>query len=329
MLGRPRHGDKLRAMLARLALLCSALTLFGALGACSSTGIDSSSNANNNEAGQAGSAGAPDDNEEELGGASGSSGASGSGGGDIDVGGTAGSSALPDISYIYAHSENHLYRLDPQTNAVSDVGVFTCTSLMWDLALDKDNVMYGTTSNSLVAIDPETAKCQNIAVGDGYPNSLTFVPAGVLDASEEVLVGYNVSTYVKIDKKTGQKTDIGSLNPNPTGTDWVSSGDIVSIIGGKTYLTAKPFWEFEPKADTLLEVDPKTGQALKVIGKVVLTDVWGLAFWGGRIYGFAEDGRAVELDLNSGKAKLLTDLPFGLSFWGAGVTTAAPLVPIN
>ncbi|MEO8877424.1 MAG: hypothetical protein ABI461_17650, partial [Polyangiaceae bacterium] len=152
------------------------------------------------------------------------------------------------------------------------------------------------------------------------------------DPSSEALVGYNGATYVRIDPTSGAITTIGSLNPNSTGHDWYSSGDIVSIIGGKTYLTAT----LDPNSsanDSILEVDPVTGKALSVIGDpdggVGFGKVWGLGFWAGTAYGFDKGGQLFSIDLTNGAS---TAIPLGgsistVSFYGAGNTTAAPVAP--
>jgi hypothetical protein len=262
----------------------------------------------------------------------GGEGAGGGSGGGIQVDGGL---TDPPVAEVFGHSNSTLYRMDPKTLAVSVVGDFDCVDTfgqlggMWDIAVDRSGNMVGTTQSSLVQIDKATAKCQVIADG-GYPNSLTFVPQGTLDPSIEVLVGFTVDSYVRIDPKTGQTSKVGSLNPNPTGTDWKSSGDVVSIIGSKTYLTVIPLDGFG-SSDTLVEIDPSTGQALSVVGNTGFSDLWGLAYWGGVAYGFSESGDLLSIDLSTGKGTKipLTGVPGGLSFWGAGVTTAASIDPVN
>jgi hypothetical protein len=211
---------------------------------------------------------------------------------------------------------------------------------MWDIALDADSNMLGTVmqlvnfaqSGALVEIDKANAHCTVIAAGI-YPNSLTFVPAGTLDPLEEVLVGFNLASYVRIDRTTGVQTPIGSLNPNPTGQDWESSGDVVSIIGDKTYLTVKPAGSGSGYngPDTVVEIDPLTGQALAIIGDTGYPKLWGLGYWGGTAYGFSATGQLTAIDLSDGSATgiPIPNAPQGLAWWGAGVTTSAPIAPPN
>jgi len=64
-----------------------------------------------------------------------------------------------------------------------------------------------------------------------------------------------------------------------------------------------------------------------LIGQTGFPRLWGLGYWGGVAYGFSDTGQLCEIDLSTGHG---TSIPFpnppsGLSFWGAGVTTAAPI----
>lgn len=241
----------------------------------------------------------------------------------------------PAQGEVYAHSDTVLYKLEPISKSVTTVGAFDCvtgSSGMWDIALDKDGNMFGSvsdfTSARLVAVQKSTAHCETIATASSLPNSLTFVPAGILDPNDEVLVGFDQTSYVRIDKATGAVQQIGDLNPNPTNQMWESSGDVVSIIGDKTYLTVKP-WQsgLSSDPDYIVEINPQSGQVLKLIGQTGFPALWGLGYWGGVAYGFSETGQLCEIDLTTGAGAgiPLSGMPSGLSFWGAGVTTAAPI----
>ena len=82
--------------------------------------------------------------------------------------------------------------------------------------------------------------------------------------------------------------------------------------------------------DSILEVDPVHGTALAVVGTVGsigAQHVWGLGFWAGTAYGFDDSGQLLTIDLTTGVG---TPVPLsgslsGLSFYGAGNTTAAPV----
>jgi len=238
-----------------------------------------------------------------------------------DAGSPAADSGSTPVAFVYAHSPDTLYRLDPTNNQIAVVGPFSggCTSVI-DIALDSNSDAYVTTSDALWKVDLQTAACTSIASGS-YPNSLSFVPKGTLDPNVEALVGYEGSEYIRIDTTTGAITQIGSLS-----SGYTSSGDIVSVIGGGTFLTVKggP----ENCDDCLLQVDPKTGDLVQSYGSVNHVDVFGLAFWAGTAYGFDNGGDVFAISWQNGKLVTTTipvpNPPPGLQFWGAGSTTAAP-----
>lgn len=229
-----------------------------------------------------------------------------------------------EVNEVFGHSDTTLFRLDPKTKAVTEVGAFAGCSSVIDIALDEASTLYAVSYNELYTIDKATAKCTSIAKGE-YPNSLSFVPKGTVDANAEALVGYEDSDYVRIDPKTGAKTKIGTL-----GGGLRSSGDIVSVKGGKTYLSVKG--GSCTTNDCLVEVDPANGKLVKNWGSIEHKDVFGLSFWGGKVYGFNKTGDLFEVVF--GTSQLATTVipmpgkPSGLSFWGAGSSTSAPLVDV-
>ncbi len=237
-----------------------------------------------------------------------------------DGGGTA-------VGEVYGHSADTLYELEPFSKAVTVVGKLDCITVvtgvlgpcgdgLWDVAIDKDGNMVGTAMSvgdvvcqnpvgHLVTIDKSTAHCTitKSVPGQKFPNSLTYVPVGTIDAAKETLVGYVGADYMQIDPSTGTMTKIGSLDPNTTGKSWYSSGDIVAVAGGKTYLTAKPDSSATyAGTDTLLEVDPKTGVALKIVGDTGFAKLWGVGFWAGSVYGFSAAGQLCAIDTTPAQA---------------------------
>lgn len=232
-----------------------------------------------------------------------------------------------EIAEVFGHSDTTLYRLDPETKNVTVVGPFSGCAKVIDIALTEGSKIYATSYEALYEVDKATAKCTEVAKGPSFPNSLSFVPKGTLDANEEALVGYNDADYVRIDTKTGEVTKIGSLGD----ANLVSSGDVVSVKGGATYLTVKSHKSGTgcDKTDCLVEIDPKTGKIMKRWGSIEHANVFGLSFWAGKIYGFDDTGELFEVTF--GTTQLATkpigipQKPSTLSFWGAGSTTSAPI----
>ncbi len=242
------------------------------------------------------------------------------------------------VSEVFGHSGKTLYRLDPDTKGVTVVGDFSgCNDSVIDIALDEKSQMYGTTFKGLYRIDKGTARCTPIVEAPGldFPNSLSFVPKGTLDATAEVLVGYVGDAYVRIDTTTGAIRNVGTLGDGTAATrNLVSSGDVVSVIGGPTYLSVKSTATSGActATDCLVELDPRTGKIVKNLGALTgHNDVFGLAFWAGKVYGVDKAGKLFEVE-PKGASLSLTEItipqrPSDLSFFGAGSTTSAPVQP--
>lgn len=241
------------------------------------------------------------------------------------------------IAEVYGHSKDTLYKLDPTTKEITEVGTLDGCGPTIDLAIDEHGNVFADSATELYRVDKTSGRCTKIAGGktSSFPTSLSFVPKGTLDANEEALVGYDDENYVRIDVKTGQKKTIGSLGV----TGLISSGDIVSVKGGPSYLTVKPKSSKSctgecakcVAADCLVEIDPETGKVLKNWGPVDHKNVFGLAFWGGVVYGFDDTGSLFEISFSGSHINTneipMSAAPTGLSFWGAGSATSAPLGP--
>ncbi len=236
-------------------------------------------------------------------------------------GGSGGGGGPPEVAEVYGHSAATLYRLDPITKNVTVVGDFDGCSGVIDIALDKDSNIIGTTFDGVYSIDKDTAACSLITSGD-FPNSLSFIPAGTLDPNVEALVGYEADQYVRIDPVNGSKQYIGTYWNNGL----VSSGDVVSVKNGKSFLTVMGN---SCPTDCLVEIDPVTGAMIQNWGPLGYSAVYGIAFWAGSVYGFTEGGQLFEVTFpNQTLMTTLIASPPGTSFWGAGSTTSAPPEPI-
>jgi hypothetical protein len=313
-----------RATAGRTAILAAAGALGMACGGAGSSGFghgDGGGGSGHADTGPGQDSGAPTDS----GGIHLGTDAEDAGGKPTDSGATTGTAV------VYAESPDTLFKLDPLTNIITKVAVFSgdcqkthdCTDII-DIALDQDSNGYATTFGAFYSFDVTTAVTTLIATGT-YPNSLSFVPKGTLDPSEEALVGYNGSTYIRIDTTTGAITTVGGL------TDGLaSSGDIVSVIGGGTFLTVNGTEKGTGVTcgDCLLQVNPATGDVIQNYGSVNHASVFGLAFWGGVPYGFDDEGVVFSITFPGGTLTT-TNIPTGsmgpAMFYGAGSTTSAPV----
>ncbi|MBX3203605.1 MAG: hypothetical protein KF764_00990 [Labilithrix sp.] len=246
---------------------------------------------------------------------------------------------------VYAHTAKTLYLFEPLGQTLTKIGPFAClnpSDRMLDLALDRDGVMYGTSDDGFLKIDPVDASCSYVKEDRAaqYPNSLAFVPIGTVDNTKEVLVGYRydpnatnqATVYAKIELD-GTMVNIGTLNDPAAPIKYRSSGDIMSMIrnGNKAYLTVKPIaTDAGTGNDLLAEVDPKTGRIIKIVGDVSHKNLYGLAQWAGTAYGFDESGNIIEINMQTGVGTTLTTLTeegTPVAWYGAGVTTDAPTKP--
>ena len=245
----------------------------------------------------------------------------------------------PAPGKVYAHSDSTLWLLEPISKQVTMVGAFDCVasgavSSMVDIAVDRTGKMTGSAAISfnnalggaLVSIDPTNAHCTVLTRGAELVTSLTYVPEGTLVANAESLVGYAEDKYVRVDPSTGALTQIGLLNDAASGgVTWVSSGDVVSIENGGTYLTVTG--GSATGGDRIVEVDPKTGALKRIIGATGSDEVLGLGYWGGIAYGFTLGGTLIQIDLMTGAGTPISipNAPADLAFYGAGTTTVAPI----
>jgi hypothetical protein len=245
----------------------------------------------------------------------------------------------PDISsvLIYAHSADTLYSFSPYTLTVTEIGVFELPDgseapLMFDLAVNEAGDLYTSSDTSLYRCNPTTAVVTlvgefGLAEGEEL-YALTFLPEGVLRSDREAMIGAtNAGAYYEVNVATAAATYLGQY---PDG--WLSSGDIVSIVGLGTYATLKRY--DYPTSDVLAEMTFRGDGSVsaRVIGSIVhpggeqFRELFGLGYWGRSLYGFSNSGQLVEIDRNTGEGTLVTTATGTDQFWGAGVTTIAPVI---
>jgi hypothetical protein len=234
-----------------------------------------------------------------------------------------GSTAPPDPDgVVYGHSASALYKIDPETYAVTQVAPFhwpadTFFEQMTDIAIDKHGVMTGVSFTKVYRVDPDTGDCTFLANLDRQFNGLSYVPDG---AGGERLVGATTDGSVwGLDPTTGASTLLGNY-----GTPYTSSGDLVYVEGFGAVATVK---HNGVGPDFLVRVDPDHDfQASPIGGELGFSDIWGLGFWKGKVFGFSGNSQFVLINPVNGTATLLAQ-GANVSWWGAGVTTAAPIIP--
>lgn len=304
------------------SLLCAAIVGLAGCG----TGDNTKSTGGNPDSGSGGTGGND----------AGTSGGTGGTGGSVSIDGGGDATLQPAI--VFANTFLELYQLDPLTLDLVSLGefvhedgsAFVPPSGLEDIAIDQNGVMYGIAQEvdpaphgQLYRIDysQNPPVCTAIATTTNvYANGLTFVPKGMLDPDKEVLLASG-SEWWRVD------VDGASTSANVTvlaglPDAWASKGgDSVGIIGDAVFTTAQP--TNGPEESHLLTFDPKTGQIADV-GATGVAAFWGLAYWGGVLYGFDNSGKFYSIDRNTGVATEGT-LPMDLDWYGAGVTTSAPI----
>jgi hypothetical protein len=245
-----------------------------------------------------------------------------------------------DDSLVYAHSGNHLYRIDTRTNASVDIGPFSGvgTQSITDIAVDKDGRMVGITLDKLYSIETATGaatlvKDLSAAAKSQNFTSLSYIPTDFADPqSAEILVAASTQGAVyQIDPVTGDATMIGSYGTTAGGMQIGSSGDIVAVRGLGILATVN-VGPTLTAPDFLATIDPNTWQATPLAQTTGYDRIFGVAYWKGNVYGFVDDasapsaqGSLISINATTGAATKLMDS--GIGWFGAGVTTNAPLIP--
>lgn len=240
----------------------------------------------------------------------------------------------PDISnvLIYAHSSDTLYTFSPHTSTVTEIGEFTLPGgegvpNMLDLAVNAEGDVYTSSAESLFRVDPMTAALTRVGdfdIGDEELFALVFLTAGELREDEALIGATNAGVYYEIDVFSADATRLGNYP-----ADWVSSGDIVSvdgIEGGGTFATLRN--PDDRDTDYLARIDFLSNgtSVVDLRGPIGFRQIFGLGFWGRKLYGFSNDGELIEIDPATGAGTIVPTETGADSFWGAGVTTQAPVL---
>jgi hypothetical protein len=236
-----------------------------------------------------------------------------------------------DMSRVYAHSADTLYRMNAQTFAAVPIGPMTNIGAqgLTDLAIDNADHMVGITREKLFSIDPATGAATLIKdlsqSAQGF-TSLSYVPDPMNPAVDILISANDQGAVFKVDPLTGDATQIGSYGNNSAGKKIVSSGDIIGVRGFGIYATVDVGTEVN---DYLAVIDPANGWKATPLPYPTMKDhIFGLGFWGGKVYGFVADagnaGQMVQIDPTTGAS---TDKSSGAVRWfGAAVATDAPTI---
>ncbi|HSQ63828.1 MAG TPA: hypothetical protein VLM85_11465 [Polyangiaceae bacterium] len=174
---------------------------------------------------------------------------------------------------VYANTDDTLYSLDPQSNAISLIGAFaglgggTNDTVVTDVAVNSSGEVYVNTPSvvykaTLPTTPPGTvnlSKLASIALQTGQRfYALGFTPAGALAAGEVLIGGDNYGELFAIDTTNGSTIDLGSFGPDPSHAtyNFALSGDVVFYVDANQaptgLATVRPC---KPKTTTCLTSD--------------------------------------------------------------------------
>jgi hypothetical protein len=239
-----------------------------------------------------------------------------------------------DNSRVYAHSGGMLYRLNNKTLSAQPIGPMNGISPqnLLDLAIDKDDKLVGITREKLFSLDATTGAAtliRDLGTSAQDLTSLSYVPESLSDMnSPDVLISANdMGQVFRIDAVTGNATLIGSYGSTANGIV-KSSGDIFGVRGLGIFATVDVGTD---TMDYLARIDPDNNWKATPIGAGTGYDkIFGLGYWGGKIYGFVDDGfdagtgKVIQIDPNTGAAIEINSAP--IRWFGAGVATDAPVL---
>jgi hypothetical protein len=244
------------------------------------------------------------------------------GGPTIDASGSGNGDAFYGTVYVYAHTSSTLYKVDPDTLAITLIGAFGWpnggTDQMTDIAVDKNGEIIGVSFGAVYKVSPTTAACTLLSASlSGSFNGLSFVPADMLGLTgDDVLVGTRNDDDIvnRIDPMTGAATVVGHM-----GSAYMSSGDLVAVAGFGTVQTT-----LGAPHDVLSRLASVTFAATPIGSNTGANQIWGVAYWKGKVFGFTQGGDFLTIDPTTGVATVVQS--GGPSWWGAGVTTIAPVI---
>lgn len=202
----------------------------------------------------------------------------------------------PDVEVptepVYLHTGSTLYSWDPDTGLLSLIGDFfdadgTELGLITDIAIDSDGHFYGVTYEGLYGIDGHSAEAWLLT-------ELSTPLFGLTATSDGRVVGGGDGLYI-ID------TETGALETLVAPGVYETSGDLVGLPDGLLYWAVR-------EGDGLVVVDPNTGANTRR-GEIGVEGVYGLGFAGESLYGFTEEGQALQIDASTGEILSTTSLP--------------------
>jgi hypothetical protein len=169
----------------------------------------------------------------------------------------------------------------------SATGVFTPVitsgpNSLTDIALDGSGQLFGTNLSDLYKFNTATNSSTSVGALGRFINGLGFATNGNL-------YGTGDSNFYQVNTTTGAATQVGSSIAN-----FNSAGDIVFNPSTNQFLATS----LSPNNSTLFSI-ALNGSA-SPIGNIGFSNVFGIFFEGGQLFGYTDDRRQIKIDLASG-----------------------------
>jgi hypothetical protein len=258
---------------------------------------------------------------------------------------------------IYAHTDTELWKMDPMSMAITDIGPFNdgsgSTPTITDLAVDAGGnvVVNSETAIYTVALPSSGSGTVNITLHTQLPSgskfyALGFTPGGTLETGQSLIAGDSAGNLYYIPSSAMATPQLlGGF-----GGGWELSGDVVFFTnngnnlglatirqcgGGTCSKTNDSLAEIDVAAMKQAYTSNSPGTLLKqAFGSGTgFGDLFGIGAWGNSVYAFSRasggnSAQLVEVGM-SGTGTPLKQFPNISSGWsGAGVTTSASITVV-
>jgi hypothetical protein len=200
-----------------------------------------------------------------------------------------------------------LYLIDPATGTLVRVGAITDNGRsmgMEGLAFSPTLGLFGVEDGVLYTVDSDTGRAAGVGTLGVSLTAMVYGPNGVLyGTAGNKLYAVNTSNghASLIGSGISPESEAGSGNHNsPEDLEFDSSGHLYATGG-------------DDDPNSLYLINPATGAGTRIgkPGAIGFGEVGGLAFVGGTMYGFTEDGPEITINLSNGMGTLLRNLGVG------------------
>ncbi len=179
-----------------------------------------------------------------------------------------------------------LYTIDPATASAKTVGPVMIANVT-DIAFHGPT-LYGVSFSQLLKLDPETGKGKVVG-----PTG--FTTNGLAVASDGTIYAAGATQLATLNPVTGA----GTAAPGAYGPGLSSSGDLAFDSNDVLFGALN-----SGGSVSLAQID-RTSGAATLIGSTGLSTVYGLAFFGCRLYGTTANGELVDINVATGKATVI------------------------